>query len=397
MKPPAIKKYFAGLSRDTFLLAAVSLFADISTEMLYPILPVFLTQYLQAGGSVVGLVEGVAQATQNIIQGFSGWLSDRLRIRKPVAFVGYTLSAISKPLIGVSSVWQQVLTFRFLDRLGTGTRSAPRDALIAGSVDTPNRGKAFGLEGIGDNLGAFIGPLITVAILFAFHLDIRSIFYLAFIPGLIAVAAIALVREKAPQKTARTKVAVSLKNLPRPYWLYLLATAVFGLGNVSNSFLILQSRSLGISLQLTIIVYAFFNLIASITSYPSGFLSDKYSRKSVLLAGLVIFVLTYLGFAFSHNLLLVGIAFVLYGIFQGIFRTVGKTLASDYVPATMRASGVGWYLTVVGLTSLISSLVAGQLWDNLGHPTVFIWGAAWGGLGIVAFIILVPRHLPVKA
>lgn len=150
-----MKKYFSGLSKNTYLLALGSLFADISTEMLYPVLPVFLTQNLKAGGSVVGLIEGVAVATQNIIQGFSGWLSDKLQKRKPIAVFGYMLAAISKPLIGFSSSWQGVLGARFLDRLGSGTRSAPRDALIASSAEDGHRGKAFGLEGIGDNLGAF--------------------------------------------------------------------------------------------------------------------------------------------------------------------------------------------------------------------------------------------------
>jgi len=169
-----IQRYFAGLSRNTFLLAATSLFADISTEMLYPVLPVFLTQTLKASGSIVGLVDGFAQATQNIVQGFSGALSDRLRRRKPVAVAGYLLAAIAKPLMGIATIWQVLFGARLLDRLGAGARSAPRDALIAASVDEENRGRAFGLEGVGDNAGAFLGPLLTAFLLYELHVGIRQ-------------------------------------------------------------------------------------------------------------------------------------------------------------------------------------------------------------------------------
>jgi sugar phosphate permease len=174
MRRATTARYFAGLSRNTYLLACASLFADISTEMLYPLLPIFLTQTLKASGSVVGLVEGIAEATQNIVQGFSGWLSDKLQRRKPIAIVGYSLSAIAKPLIGLATAWPGVLGARFLDRFGAGARTAPRDALIASSVGEKDRGKAFGLEGVGDNAGAFFGPLIAVSLLFALGLDIRG-------------------------------------------------------------------------------------------------------------------------------------------------------------------------------------------------------------------------------
>ena len=174
MTSPLIQRYYVGLSRNTFLLALSSLFADISTEMLYPVLPVFLTQTLNASGTIVGLVDGVAQATQNIVQGFSGALSDKLQRRKSVALFGYLLAAIAKPLMGLATVWQGVFGARLLDRVGSGIRSAPRDALVASSVDEANRGKAFGLESFGDNAGAFLGPLLAVLLLYALHFDIAA-------------------------------------------------------------------------------------------------------------------------------------------------------------------------------------------------------------------------------
>lgn len=385
------KKYFTGLSRNTFFLAFASLFADISTEMLYPILPIFLTQNLKAGGSVVGLVEGIAQATQNIIQGFSGWLSDKLERRKPVALFGYILAAFSKPFIGLSSSWQQVLGARFMDRLGTGSRSAPRDALIASSADEKNRGKAFGFEGVGDNFGAFLGPIIAILLLFSLHVEIRTIFYLAFIPGILAVVMIMMVKEKHIRVPSKSKLDLSFGQFPKKYWGYLLVTLIFGIGNSSNFFLILQTKSIGAPLEGTILMYAAFNLIAALISYPSGFLSDKFGRKWILFMSFIIFLITYLGFALTRNIFIIALLFVFYGLYQGIFRSVGKVFATDFVPERLRASGVGWYNTTVGISGLLASIIAGQLWDRVSHPAVFLYGAFFAVIGSI-FLIFLPNR-----
>jgi MFS family permease len=354
-------RYFAGLSRNTFLLAFASLFADISTEMLYPILPIFLTQTLKASGSVVGLIEGVAGATQNIAQGISGAVSDKLQRRKPIALVGYFLAAIGKPLMGAATAWPGVLGGRFLDRLGAGTRSAPR--------------------GVGDNTGAFLGPLLAVLLLIVWHLDIRLIFYLAVIPGLLAFLMVVFVEERPVAVTAKSKIDVNLRQFPKPYWKYLVATALFGIGNSSNAFLILQTKDIGASLTMTILIYAGFNLVAALISYPSGFLSDRLGRRNVLILAYAIFLVTYLGFALTRNVVLIAVLFVFYGLYQGIFRSVGKALASDYVPEQLRASGIGWYSATVGLFGLVASLVAGWLWDQVGHVAVFLFSASFAVVG----------------
>ncbi len=397
MNNKGIKKYFSGLSRNTFLLAFASLFADISTEMLYPILPIYLTQALKTNGSVVGIIEGVATATQNIIQGFSGWLSDKLEKRKSIALFGYTLSALSKPLIGVATSWEGVLGARFLDRLGSGTRSAPRDALIAASADDENRGKAFGLEGIGDNLGAFLGPILAIFLLFSLNFGIRSIFYLAIIPGLLAVTMIFLVKEKQITQEVKAKVNITISHFPKEYWKYLLATLLFGIGNSSNAFLILQTRNIGVSLEGTILIYAVCNLIAALASYPSGFLSDKFGRKNILLYAFLIFAVVYLGFAFSKNLFLILFLFAFYGVYQGTFRSVGKAFASDFVPQNLRASGIGWYSTGVGLSGLVASVVAGLLWDKINHSAVFIYGVIFTVVGILSLLFLVSEKKPARS
>jgi MFS family permease len=392
MSIPVVQRYFAGLSRNTFLLALSSLFADISTEMLYPVLPIFLTQVLHASGSIVGLVDGVAQATQNIVQGFSGTISDRLQRRKPVALIGYLLAAIAKPMMGLATVWPALLGARLVDRLGAGIRSAPRDALVASSVDEHDRGRAFGLEGFGDNAGAFLGPLLALFLLYGLNLDLRSVFYLAIIPGLLAFLMVLLVGEKQVTVAAKSKIAINLRQFPRRYWYYLLATALFAVGNSSNAFLILQTRDVGVSLEITILIYAAFNLVAALISYPAGALSDRWGRRNILLAAFAVFLVAYLGFALTRNVLLIGALFVLYGLYQGAFRAVGKALASDLVPQQLRASGVGWYSTTIGLLQLVASIAAGLLWDRIGHPAVFYFGALFAAVGIVGLLALVPAE-----
>lgn len=386
-----IRKYFTGLSRNTFLLAFASFFTDISTEMLYPILPIFLMQTLNANGSIVGLIEGIAIATQNIIQGFSGWLSDKLQRRKSIALVGYFLAAISKPLMGVSIFWEGVLGARFLDRFGTGMRSAPRDALVAASVASEHRGKAFGLEGFGDNLGAFVGPMLAIFLLTLMHANMRFIFYLAVIPGLLAFFMVMLVKERRIAVKATSKLDIHLHHFPRIYWKYLLVTILFNLGNSSNAFLILELHDIHIPLTLIIFIYAGYNLIAAAISYPAGFLSDHLGRRNILLGAFIIFFIAYLGFALTSHILLLGLLFIFYGCYQGITRSVGKAYATDFVPEHLHASAIGWYAASMGLLQLFASLVAGLLWDHVSHAAVFFYGAAFAVIGSIALIWLIPQ------
>jgi MFS family permease len=383
------KSTFAGLSANTFLLACASLFSDTSTEMLYPVLPIFLTQTLGASASLVGIVEGVAPAIQNVAQGVSGWLSDRLQRRKTIALVGYSLAAVAKPLIGLAGSWSGVLGARSLDRLGAGTRSAPRDALVAASADEQNRGKAFGLEGVGDNLGAFLGPLLAIALLGVAHVGLRSIFLLAFVPGALAVVVVALVREKPVAAPSKGKLDLGLRRFPRSYWRYVAATGLFGLGNSSNSFLILRTKGLGASLTMTIFIYALFNLVAALASFPAGYLSDRLGRKGVLLLALFVFLIVYAGFGLTTNAIGIGCLFVLYGVHQGAFRSAGKALAADLVPAELRASAVGWCAATIGLTGLVASVVGGVLWTRVSPAATFLYGSAAALLGGAALTVLV--------
>jgi MFS family permease len=280
---------------------------------------------------------------------------------------------------------------RLLDRLGAGARSAPRDALIASSVDEKDRGRAFGLEGVGDNAGAFLGPLLAVFLLYAAHVGIRPIFYLAVIPGLLAFFMVLLVREQPTAVAAKSKIDISLRQFPKSYWRYLLATALFGLGNSSNAFLILRTQEIGASLETTILIYAAFNLVAALISYPAGSLSDRWGRRNILLASFIVFLIAYLGFALTKNIVLIAALFGFYGLYQGIFRAVGKAFAADFVPDHLRASGIGWYSTTVGLLQLAASVVAGLLWDRIGHTAVFYYGAIFAVVGSVGLLLLIPN------
>jgi MFS family permease len=268
-------------------------------------------------------------------------------------------------------------------------RSAPRDALVAQSADELNRGKAFGLEGVGDNLGAFLGPLVTIVLMYTFSVSMRWIFYLAIVPGALSVVMILLVKESPFPKAVHSKITIALNKLPGAYWKYLAITAVFGLGNSSNAFLILRTKDLGIPLSGTIGMYAVFNLIAALASYPSGFLSDKFGRKNILLGSFFIYFVVYVGFALSQNALLIAILFSLYGMFQGAYRTVGKAFASDFVPQHLRASSIGWYSTTVGLSGLFASIVAGLVWDSIGHSAVFFLGSGFALLGCITLLLFV--------
>jgi len=390
MSFPKQKRFFVGLTRNIFLLTFTSFFADISTEMLYPILPIFITQVLFAPAVVVGLIEGVATAMQYIVQGFSGWLADKIQNNKKVALFGYGVAAIAKPSMGLSINWGQLLLGRALDRFGTGMRSAPRDGLIANSVSEQYRGKAFGLEGVGDNMGAVIGPLVTIPLFFVLRIPIRTIFYLAFLPGFLAFVMILSVKQ--PKKIQQAAAKFRFNDLPIKYWKYIFAVGLAGIGNSTNAFLILQARNIGVPLITTIGIYAAFNLAAALASYPAGSLSDTFGRKNILLASLLIFAVTYLGFSLSSNVWLIGFLFILYGVYQGIFRAVGKAMATDFIPANLRPTGIGIYSAVIGLTGLLASVVGGVLWDKVNPSATFLYGAVFAVLGLVALFVLTPHH-----
>ncbi len=401
------KDIIKGIKKNVFILGIVSFFTDVSSEMLYPIIPIFLTTVLSAPMSIVGIIEGIAESTASILRVVSGWLSDRSGKRKPYVIYGYSLSTISKPLLALAATWHFVLIARFLDRFGKGLRSSARDALIADSTELRYRGKAFGFhEGL-DTLGAVVGP--PAALVFLYVLDGRYsvIFLIAFIPALISVLLLFFfVSEKKGERMEGFKL--KLKDFSRDFRVFLLITIIFALGNSSNIFLLLRAKNIfessgGIPSIITsmfgsmaataivIITYVVYNITYSLASMPAGSLSDRIGRRNVIVAGFMIFSSVYMGFGLSNHGYLVWILFAVYGFYMAMTEGVSKALVVDMVPEDKRGSAIGLYYTAVGLLALPSSIIAGLLWDNVGVSAPFILGSIAAFAAALMMLILLPK------
>ncbi len=361
-----------GLSHTIKMLGWVSFFADVSSEMVYPLNPVFITQVLGAPAWALGLIEGIAESTASLLKLYSGWFSDKIRKRKPLAVIGYTCGAIGKPIIALSSAWSGVLGARFIDRAGKGLRTAPRDALITESCPPEQRGAAFGFHRSMDTTGAVLGPLICFAILSYFGKGdpvrlFRPLYWIAFIPGLIAVFILAfLVREKLVPDTSSMKeraIAPSFASLSPLYKRYLLLMAVFSIGNSSDTFLILRARNIGVPEAHVFLLYALFNIVEATLAYPAGKISDSIGRKPLVILGFIIFAIVYLGFAMAHSILDVWVLFVVYGFYYTLTGGVQRALAADFAHPDRRATEIGAFHMIVGFAALPASIWAGALYQ----------------------------------
>ena len=375
-----------GLPPNVFRLGLVSFFADVSSEMLYPLIPIFLTTVLGAPVAVVGLIEGLAEGTASVLKSVSGWWSDRVRRRKPLIFGGYALSAVSKPLLGIALGWPFALVARVLDRVGKGVRDAPRDSVLADSIDQRYRGKAFGWHRGMDSLGAVVGPLIALALLAALHGDIRSILLLAFVPGVAGALLVLLVRDKA--RVPRTSEPPALRLLPGAFRSYVAVWGLFALTNSSDVFLILRARSLGFSTLTVVLAYTVYNLVYALASPVLGGLSDRVGRRRILRLGLLVFAAVYVGFAFARQGWMIWVLFAVYGVYIAATDGVGKALAVDLVPDTVRGTAVGVFGTVSGVAAVLASIVAGLLWDKVGPAAPFVYGAAGAVLAAALLVIV---------
>lgn len=390
------------LPRNVWAMGLVSLFNDISSEMIYPIIPIFLKTVLGAPATVIGLIEGIAESTASLMKLFSGWLSDRLKKRKIFVTIGYSLSAISKILIGLATSWPFVLFARFIDRFGKGARVAARDALILESVDSEDRGRAFGLHRSLDSLGAVIGPLLALLLMVVFHDNFPKIFFIAFIPSVAGVLVlIFFVKEKnraarldaLPSATTTTAEPPSKKPLPAFQWkeldknfrFFLIISFIFALGNSSDAFLILRAQNLGLTLTLTVLAYVTFNLTYSFFSYPIGVLSDKIGPKKILLTGFWLFAAIYLAFGLTTNPAGVWVLFPLYGVYMALTDGVSRAYISESVTTDKSGTAFGAYQMVIGLTTLAASLIAGALWSYFSPSAPFIFGAGLAALAGLLF------------
>lgn len=379
------------LPGTVWALGFTSLFMDISSELIHGLLPLFLVVTLGASPIVLGVVEGIAEATAYIARVFSGWLSDTLQRRKALAVAGYGLAAITKPLFPIAhAVWLVALA-RFLDRIGKGIRGAPRDALVADVTAPAQRGAAFGLRQSLDTVGATIGPLLAIGLMLLFNDDIRTVLWFAVIPAALAVAILVFfVREPAPaERSARVPIRRDeIWKLGRFYWFVVAAGTVFTLARFSEAFLIIRAHDAGLALALAPAVIAVMSLVFAVSAYPAGRLQDQFGAKPLLIAGLAALIAADLVLAFGQGLPAIFLGIGLWGLHMGLTQGVLSALVAEAAPARLRGTAFGIFGLITGLAALVASIAAGILWAVVSPTATFLVGAGFAAAALIAFAVL---------
>jgi MFS family permease len=394
------KSSLARLPGSIWALGFVSLFMDISSEMIHGLLPVFLTAVLGAGTETVGFIEGVGEATASISKLFSGWLSDRLGQRKALTVIGYGLAALSKPLFAIATTSSLVLAARFSDRIGKGIRDSPRDAMIGDLIPAGLRGAAYGLRQALDTVGAVAGPLIAIGLMAALSDNFRLVFWLALIPGLLSVLVLVVgVREpaRAAAPSAATLRLSDLKGIRKNFWIVVGIGAVLTLARFSEAFLILRAQDRGLALALAPLVLAVMNVVYSLTAYPLGALSDQIDRRLMLGAGFAVLIAADIVLAFAPGVLVVMAGVALWGLHMGLTQGLLSALVADEAPTNLRATAFGVFNFVSGIALLLASLIAGALWEMIGPSATFIAGATFTAIGLVATALALRGGRPHEA
>jgi MFS family permease len=367
---------------NIIILGITSLLTDISSEMVYPLLPIFLVNTLGASPAVLGIIEGIAESLASLMKVFSGFWSDKIKQRKPFAIFGYTGSGIGKLFLYMAGGWHMVLLGRIVDRFGKGVRTAPRDALIADSAEAGKRGAAYGLHRAMDTLGASIGVLIAYFLIVNMQGPIREVFLISLIPAVLGVIALFLVKEnKDGSRMAAKKISFHWKALDRRLKMFLILSFIFTLGNSSNQFLLLRAQNLGNPLPTVILMYLSYNIVYGLFAYPASRLSDRIGRKKILVAGYLFYGIVYLGFGTFSSSTMLWLLFGIYGLYIGFTEGVEKALVADIAPGNLRATAIGLHATLVGIGLLPASLLAGILWQYYGSAAPFYFS---GVMGIVS-------------
>ena len=381
----------ARLKPQVIVLACAALLNDTASEMIYPLLPVFLTATLGATPLVIGLIEGAADGLASILKYFAGAWSDRFGRRKPLVVAGYALAAASRALIGLAGSWATVLSARLIDRTGKGIRSAPRDAMIADVTPPEDRGRAFGFHRALDHTGAILGPLIAIALLQGLHLPMRQVFYIAVIPGALAVALLIFALREAggkalPSAALRAGVPARRVPLPRPFWRAITGIAFFSLANSSDAFLLLQAHDAGVSTAMLPLLWAAHHVIKSLFSTQAGALSDRIGRRSLIVAGWISYAVIYFLFPLAQSLGAFVILFVAYAVPFTLAEGAEKAFISDLVPTDARGRSFGIFYLVSGLGVLTGSLLFGVLYQEVSRSAAFFTGAvlALAGAAVIA-------------
>lgn len=402
------RKGLFGFSRNVFFLGVVSFLTDVSSEMIFTLLPLFLLNVLRVGTPVIGLIEGIAEGTASLLKVLSGWLSDRLGRRKGLAVFGYSLSTLVKPFLYFATTWGAAAGVRFVDRVGKGIRTSPRDALVADSAPPEEMGKSFGFHRGMDTLGAVLGLSVAALVVYVVQqggLELtrdafQTIVLVGIVPAVLAVLVLLFfVRERgkgagsespAASFGGRPPEAVNArKGFDLRFKLFLVVVVVFTLGNSSDAFLILRAQDLGFSVPQVLLLFVAFNLVYALVSLPAGLVSDRLGRKGVIVVGWSIYALAYLGLAVASAAWQVWLLFALYGLYYGVAEGVSRAFVADLVPAERRGTAYGLYHTAVGLSLLPASLIAGWLWHLIGPEAPFFFGAVMAGVAALGFLLLV--------
>lgn len=379
------------LPRPVKVLGAVSLLTDISSEMIYPLLPAFMTGTLKAGPAFLGLVEGLAEAAASLVKILAGRISDALPRRKPLIVAGYALSSFARPLVATAAVPLHVLLIRLADRIGKGTRGAPRDALVAEVTPPEVRGRAYGFHRAMDHVGALVGPLVAAGLL-AFGLEMRSVFALAAVPALLSLLVLVLGVQEARRDGSRAaRNAVALAPSSRSFRLYLAVLAIFTLGNSSDAFLILRAHQAGVGLAAVPLVWTLHNAVKAAASTHGGTLSDRLGRRRAIVLGWAAYALAYAGFAAAQSAIQVTMLFAFYGVFHALTEGPERALVADLAGEGTRGSAFGAYHAVTGAMLLPASLLTGWLWQSYGSGAAFLAGAVLAALAAAGLLFLVPE------
>ena len=380
-------------------LALVSLLTDAASEMIYPLLPVFVTTVLGASPAMLGLLEGAAESTAALVKLGSGALSDRIGRFTPIVLLGYAIATVTRPFMGLAQSVNQVIGLRLIDRVGKGIRSAPRDALLAASVEPAVRGRAFGFHRAADHLGAVIGPVIAWVLLQQLHLSLRTVFMLSVVPGLLAVLTIVIaVRDPSTKAAPRASDVPALPRardvvaMPRRFWAVLGVLLLFTLGNSTDAFLLLRAQQLGVPVAMLPLLWSAHHVVKAASSVPGGALSDRVGRRRVMLIGWTLYALVYIGFAYASSATHAWLLFLVYGLYFGLVEGAEKALIADLAPPERHGTAFGWYNAAMGVAALPASLLLGTIWTLRGPTAAFSVGAAICAVALVCGLVVFPRQ-----
>ncbi|MDP4180737.1 MAG: MFS transporter [Bacillota bacterium] len=389
------KKLIFGLEKNIFFAGLTSFLTDTSTKMVYCIMPLFLLS-IGASKTTLSLIEGIAESTASVLKALSGLWSDKIGKNKPFMLIGYVMTAIVTPIYSIVITPIQVLYLRFIERIGKGIRTAPRDSLVAGSSQDGKMGKSFGFHKAMDNCGAIVGPLTAFLILLVFPADYKRVFFFAAIPALLGVLTIAVFIREAKRSKENLPRKIRLKDFSSRYYLFLAIVFIFTLGNSTDALLIVKAKDIGVNITYIPLVYLIFNAVSVLFAIPMGILSDRIGREKLIIFGYLIYAIVYYGFGRTSNNIIVITLFALYGLYSAATDGIQKALVSDLIDKDKKGTGLGIYNSLLGITLLPASLIAGILYDKVNSSVPFYFGASTAFFAAILMFVFYKRK-PVDA